>query len=41
MQEPKIQNKEKMRKVVSGLGRGLEVFLDQNSHRSKLKTLSI
>ena len=35
MQEPKTQKKEEIRKVVSGLGRGLEVFLDQNSHRSK------
>ena len=35
MQGPKIQNKEKVRKVVSGMGRGLEVFLDQNSDRSE------
>ena len=34
MQEQKIENGEKVRKVVSGAGRGLEVVLDQNSHRS-------
>ena len=32
--ESKGPSEEKMRKVVSGIGRGLEVFLDQNSHRS-------
>ena len=35
MQEQKIENEEKVRKVVSGAGRGLEVVLDQNSHRSR------
>ena len=32
--ELKGPSEEKMRTVVSGIGRGLEVFLDQNSHRS-------
>ena len=32
----KSENMEKLRKVTSGVGRGLEMVLDQNSHRSKL-----
>ena len=28
-------NNEKVKKVTSGVGRGLEIVLDQNSHRSK------
>ena len=35
MQEPQIQKGEEVRKVMSGMGRGLQVVLDQNSHRSK------
>ena len=35
MREPKSENKDdKVRKVTSGVGRGLQVLLDQNSHRS-------
>ena len=30
------ENTETLRKVTSGVGRGLEMVLDQNSHRSKL-----
>ena len=33
-EESKGPSEENMRKVVSGIGRGLEVVLDQNSHRS-------
>ena len=29
-------NNEKVKKVTSGVGRGLQIVLDQNSHRSKL-----
>ena len=32
----KSENTETLRKVTSGVGRGLEMVLDQNSHRSKL-----
>ena len=38
MQEQKIKNEKKLRMVVSGVGRGLEVVLDRNSHRSELLT---
>ena len=36
MRGQKSENTEKVRKVTSGVGRGLEMVLDQNSHRSKL-----
>ena len=40
-EESKGPSEEKMRTVVSGIGRGLEVFLDQNSHRSKAANTDI
>ena len=39
--ESRGPSKEKMRKVVSGIGRGLEVVLDQNSDRSKAANTDI
>ena len=36
MRGQKSGNNEKVKKVTSGVGRGLEIVLDQNSHRSKL-----
>ena len=36
MRGQKSENKEKVRKGTSGVGRGLEVVLDQNSYRSKI-----
>ena len=35
MRGQKSGNNEKVRKVTSGVGRGLEIVLDQNSHRLK------
>ena len=39
--ESKGPSEEKMKTVVSGIGTGLEVFLDQNSHRSKAANTDI
>ena len=39
--ESKGPSEEKMKTVVSGIGRGLEVVLDQNSHRSKAANTDI
>ena len=36
MRGQKSENNEKVRKGTSGVGRGLEVVLDQNSYRSKI-----
>ena len=36
MRGQKSGNNKKVKKVTSGVGRGLEIVLDQNSHRSKL-----
>ena len=32
-------NNDKVRKLTSGVGRGLQIVLDQNSHRSKLVSI--